>query len=373
MNLQVPKAAFEPAQRARRLYFGRLRLSRRGLRKPLMLGAPLLVGVIAFLAWYSGGRYVSTDNAYIHAPKLVVSADVSGIVTDVLVHEGQVVRKGDVLFRIDPRQFQIAVDNAKAQLAQTGFNLQSMKEDYQRLLSDAAAQAAQVELAQKTFARSADLANRGVASAQTFDQARAALDAGLKQQQSLRDHARVLLAKLGGDPNFTVAEHPTYLQAKAQLDEAQRQLDHSVVRAPFNGVVTQVDQLQPGVYLVAATAALTNTGAVALVAADDVWIDANFKETDLTWVKPGDSVEISVDTYPGRTWKGRVKTIAPASGAEFSILPAQNSSGNWVKVVQRIPVRISVDRRDGDPPLRTGMSSYVTIDTGHGRSLSQLW
>jgi len=179
----------------------------------------------------------------------------------------------------------------------------------------------------------------------------------------------VLLAKLGGDPNFTVAEHPTYLQAKAQLDEAQRQLDHSVVRAPF----TQVDQLQPGVYLVAATAALTNTGAVALVAADDVWIDANFKETDLTWVKPGDSVEISVDTYPGRTWKGRVKTIAPASGAEFSILPAQNSSGNWVKVVQRIPVRISVDRRDGDPPLRTGMSSYVTIDTGHGRSLSQLW
>ena len=146
-----------------------------------------------------------------------------------------------------------------------------------------------------------------------------------------------------------------------------------MIRAPFNGVVTQVDQLQPGVYLVAATAALTNTGAVALVATDDVWIDANFKETDLTWVKPGESVEISIDTYPGRTWKGKVKSIAPASGAEFSILPAQNSSGNWVKVVQRIPVRITVDRKDGDPPLRVGMSSYVTIDTGHSRSLSQLW
>jgi membrane fusion protein, multidrug efflux system len=372
MNFQVPKAAFEPAQRVRQR-FGKLRLSRQSVRKPLMVGVPLLVAVIAFFTWFTGGRYVSTDNAYIHAPKLMVSADVSGLVSDVLVHEGQKVRKGDVLFRIDPKQFQIAVDNAKAQLAQTALNLQSMKEDYQRMLSDAASQAAQVELAQKTYDRTADLIKKGVASAQAFDQARTALDAALKQQQSLREQAKVLLAKLGGDPNFTVAEHPTYLQAKARLDEAQRQLDHSVIRAPFNGVVTQVDQLQPGVYLVAATAALTNTGAVALVATDDVWIDANFKETDLTWVKPGEDVEISVDTYPGKTWSGRVKTIAPASGAEFSILPAQNSSGNWVKVVQRIPVRITVERRDGDPPLRTGMSTYVTIDTGHRRALSELW
>jgi membrane fusion protein (multidrug efflux system) len=214
---------------------------------------------------------------------------------------------------------------------------------------------------------------RGVTSAQIFDQARTALDAALKQQQSLREQAKVQLAKLGGDPNFTVTQHPTYLQAKAQLDESQRQLDHSTIRAPFDGVVTQVDQLQPGVYLVAATAALTNTGAVALVATDDLWIDANFKETDLTWVKPGENVEISVDTYPGKAWNGRVKTISPASGAEFSILPAQNASGNWVKVVQRIPVRITVDRKAGDPPLRIGMSTYVTIDTGHRRSLSELW
>src|SRR5262249_38939021 len=159
---------FEPAQRTRRR-FGKWHLSRQKLRKPLMLGIPLLVAAVAFVAWYTGGRYVSTDNAYVHAPKLVVSADVSGIVADVLVHEGQAVRKGDVLFRIDPRQFQIAVDNAKAQLAQTALNLQSMKEDYQRMLSDAAAQAAQVELAQRTFDRAADLAKRGVASAQTFD------------------------------------------------------------------------------------------------------------------------------------------------------------------------------------------------------------
>ncbi|HEY7548393.1 MAG TPA: HlyD family secretion protein, partial [Hyphomicrobiaceae bacterium] len=306
-------------------------------------------------------------------PKLMVSSDVSGLVSEVLVHEGQAVRKGDVLFRIDPRQFQIALDNAKAQLAQTALNLQAMKEDYRRMLSDAASQAAQVELAQKNYDRAVDLSKKGIASVQSFDQARSALDAALKQQQSLCEQAKVQLAKMGGKADFAVTEHPAYLQAKAQLDEAQRQLDHSVVRAPLNGIVTQVDQLQPGVYLVSATAALTNNGAVALVSTDDVWIDANFKETDLTWVKPGDIVEISVDTYPGRTWKGRVKSIAPASGAEFSILPAQNASGNWVKVVQRIPVRIAVERRDGDPPLRAGMSAYVTIDTGHQRSLSELW
>jgi membrane fusion protein (multidrug efflux system) len=374
MNFQPSRLAFERALLRERLgRLRKLRFSRQGLRKPLMVGVPLLVAVAAFLLWYTGGRYVATDNAYVHAPKLMVSSDVSGLVSEVLVHEGQAVRKGDVLFRIDPRQFQIAVDNAKAQLAQTALNLRAMKQDYERMLSDAASQAAQVELAQKTYERTADLAKKGIASAQTFDQARSGLDAALKQQQSLREQAKVQLAKMGGNPDFVVTGHPAYLQAKAQLDEAERQLDHSVVRAPLNGIATQVDQLQPGIYLVSATAALTNTGAVALVSTDDVWIDANFKETDLTWVKPGNKVEISIDTYPGRTWKGRVKTVAPASGAEFSILPAQNASGNWVKVVQRIPVRITVQRQDGDPPLRAGMSAYVTIDTRHHRSLSEMW
>jgi membrane fusion protein (multidrug efflux system) len=372
MNFQVGKAAFAPAVRVRNR-IRELHWTRQSLRKLLMVGVPLLVATVAFYFWFTGGRYVSTDNAYIHAPKLMVSSDVSGLVSEVLVHEGQTVKKDDVLFRIDARQFQIAVDNAKAQLAQTALNLQSMKQDYQRLLTDAASQAAQVDLAQKTYDRASDLIKRGVTSAQAFDQARTTLDAATKQQQSLREQAKVLLARLGGEANVVVTDHPMYLQAKAQLDEAQRQLDHSVVRAPFNGVVTQVDQLQPGMYLVAATAALTNTGAVALVATDDVWIDANFKETDLTWVKPGEEVEISVDSYPGKTWAGKVKAISPASGSEFSILPAQNSSGNWVKVVQRIPVRIAVDRKEDDPRLRAGMSTYVTIDTHHRRSLSDLW
>jgi membrane fusion protein (multidrug efflux system) len=309
MNFQPSRVAFEHAVkragRARRRFGAALlpHLTRERLRKPLMIGVPLLVALVSFLLWYTGGRYVSTDNAYVRAPKLMVSSDVSGLVSEVAVREGQTVRKGDVLFRVDPKQFQIAVDNVRAQLAQTSLSLEAMKQDYQRMLSDAASQAAQVELAQKTFERAEDLSKKGISSAQTYDQARSTLDAAVKQQQSLREQAKVQLAKMGGNPDFAVAQHPAYLQAKAQLDEAERQLDHSVVRAPLNGIVTQVDTLQPGIYLVSATAALTNTGAVALVSTENVWIDANFKETDLTWVKPATrsrSASTPTPARPGR-------------------------------------------------------------------------
>jgi membrane fusion protein (multidrug efflux system) len=146
-----------------------------------------------------------------------------------------------------------------------------------------------------------------------------------------------------------------------------------VVRAPFDGVATQVDALQPGTYLVAQTAALTNTGAVALVATNDIWVDANMKETDLTHVKTGDKVKVWVDSYPGHVWSGTVESIAPAAGSEFSILPAQNSSGNWVKVGQRIPVRVRIDPRSEKLQLRAGMSVTVEIDTGHRRTLSEMF
>jgi membrane fusion protein (multidrug efflux system) len=158
-----------------------------------------------------------------------------------------------------------------------------------------------------------------------------------------------------------------YLQASARVDELRRQLDHTVIHAPFAGVVTQVETVQPGMYLAAATAAF------GLVSEDRVWVEANPKETELTHVKPGDKVDVTVDTYPGRVWQGTVESIAPNSGSEFSVLPAQNTSGNWVKVVQRIPVRIRVDRKDGDPALRAGMSVIADIDTGHVRSWRDLF
>jgi membrane fusion protein (multidrug efflux system) len=248
-----------------------------------------------------------------------------------------------------------------------------MKQDYKRMQEDIQAQQAQVELDQANYDRYVVLVKSDSISKANYDQARFTLAADRKKLESLKQQGQVQLARLGGNPDIPVAEHPQYQQAKANVDEAQRQLDHTVVRAPFNGIVTQVDTLQPGTYLVSQTAALTNTGAVGLVSTDNVWIDAHVKETDLTYVKPADPVGIFVDTYPSRVWSGTVESISPASGAEFSILPAQNASGNWVKVVQRISVRIRVDRKPDDPILRAGMSVTVDIDTGHRRSLSELF
>jgi len=346
---------------------------RRTVRAVLMLGGILVVAIAAAIFWLRGGRYVSADDAYVRAAKLMVTTDVSGIVRSVDVREGQTVKAGDVLFSIDPTQFHIALDNTKAQLAQVALNVEALKQDYKRMLRDIETQQSQVELDQANFDRQAALMRTDSVSKANYDLARFTLAADKNRLESLKQQAQVQLARLGGNPDLPVAEHPQYRQVKAQVDEAQRQLDHATVRAPFDGIVTQVEALQPGTYLVSATAALTNTGAVGLVSTERIWVDANVKETDLTHVKVGDHVDVTIDTYPGRVWSGTVESISPGSGAEFSILPAQNASGNWVKVVQRIPVRIRVERKPGDPILRAGMSVIVEIDTGNRRSVRDLF
>ena len=347
---------------------------RRGrLRAVLMLGGIAVVALGAGYVWLTGGRYVSTDDAYVRAGKLMVSTDVSGIVTDVDVKEGQRVAEGELLFRVDPRQYEIAMRDAQANLDQVRLTLESMKVDYQRMASDIAAAAATVQNDQAIFDRYAVLVKDAAAvSRATYDQARFTLDTDRAKLESIKQQAAVLLAKLSGNADLVVEQHPLYQQAQAALDEAKRQLDHATVRAPFSGTVTEVDSLQPGLYLVAATAALTNRGAVGLISDDDMWVEANVKETDLTYLKPGDTVDVTIDAYPGHDWTGTVDSIAPASGAEFSVLPAQNASGNWVKVVQRVPVRILVKHQPDDPVLRAGMSAYVAIDTGHSRSVHDL-
>ena len=343
------------------------RSRRRMLRSALMLGGVAVVAAGSLAAWLHGGRFVSIDNAYMRADKLAVSTDVSGLVAEVPVREGQEVRRGDILFRLDDRQFRIALDGAKANLAQTRLQLDAMKRDYERMLRDVAAKQAQVGMDQARYERVNGLVSRGDVSRQAHDDARFQLQADQQGYESARVAAQVQLAKLGGDANADATSLPAYLHAQAQVDEAQRQLDHATVRAPMDGIVTGVSATQPGMYLAA------SAGAFGLVSSDRIWVEANPKETELTWVKPGDTVDVTVDTYPGRAWTGVVESIAPASGSEFSILPAQNSSGNWVKVVQRIPVRIRVERRPGDPPLRSGMSVEASIDTGHTRSLGDLF
>jgi membrane fusion protein (multidrug efflux system) len=332
----------------------------------------MILGIVAVAIgsgtfWMMGGRYVTIDDSYVRAAKETLSTDVSGIVAQVPVKEGQLVKKGQVLLRLDPRQFQIALEGATSAMNGMVLNLNAMKLDYNRMLRDADAKEQQVAADQANFDRMANLVKMGGVTRADYDNARFLLAADKQALAALHVQAAMQLAKLDGDPNVDVHTMPDYLQLQARVQEAQRQLDHSVIYAPFSGIVTQVDTVQPGMYLAASTAAF------GIVSSEDVWIEANPKETELTWVKPGDKVAVTVDTYPGRTWDGTVESIAPNSGSEFSILPAQNTSGNWVKVVQRIPVRIIVEHKDGDPELRAGMSVEAEIDTGHRRTLSELF
>jgi len=364
MDAVVNREALKIANKARR---------RQIVGRVLMLAGVVIVAIGGLTFWLTGGRYVGTDDAYVEANKLMVSTDVSGLVLDVDVKEGQFVHKGDVLFRLDPKPFEIAVANAKSQLAQSVLNIRSMEQDYKRMLRDIDAQKAQVELARTSYVRQQALIKIGGTAQANVDQAEATLGTAAAQGQSLEQQAEVQLAKLGGAVSLPLEKHPEYTTAQATLAEAERQLEHTVVKAPFDGVVTQVSALQPGAMIVSSLAAFVPTSAVGLVAGNDKWVTANMKETDLTYVHPGQAVEIVIDTFPDHVFHGTVNAIAPATGATFSVLPSQNSSANWVKVVQRLPLRIAFDSDEDTSLVRAGMSVTVNIDTGHKRKLSDLF
>ncbi len=350
---EMPATPGKAARSPRRLW----------VRRALFLLLPL--ALIAGAYWYvTGGQVMSTDDTYVEADKVGISTDISGIVRKIDVAENQRVEAGQVLYRLDPRQFQIALDSARANLAQVALTIDSMKQDYRRMLSDVAAQQALVQLDQANNDRFAALVRTQAISRANYDQTRFTLETDKSKLESLRQQAQVQLARLAGNPDIPDTQHPQYLQAKSQLDEAQRQLDHTIVVAPFAGIVTNVYSIAAGKYLPASATAFY------LVAADHVWVDSNPKETKLTYVRPGQPVTVTVDTYPDTRWRGTVESISPAAAQEFSLLPAQNTSGNWVKVVQRIPIRVRVDTSDKNlPPLRAGMSAVVDVDTGHTRGL----
>ena len=343
----------------------RLRGLRRREKIRWTLFALLPIALIACGYWYvAGGQVMSTDDAYVNAEKVGVSTDVSGIVQDVAVKDNQYVTAGQVLYRLDPRQFQIALENAKANLAQTALTLDAMKQDYKRMLSEAAAQQAQVDLDKTNFDRATMLLRTGTATQATYDQANYTLQNDTSKLKALQQQAKVQLARLNGNVDTPTTELPQYLQAQAQVAEAQRQLDHTVITAPFAGIVTDVPAIAPGKYLAASTTAFF------LVDTDHVWVDATPKETELTYVRAGQPATVTVDSYPDAEWHGVVESVSPAAAQEFSLLPAQNTSGNWVKVVQRVPMRVRLNNDDKTlPPLRAGMSVEVSVDTGHARGL----
>ncbi len=286
------------------------------------------------------------------------------LVKEIDVKDNEHVTAGQVLFRLDPAPFQYKLDQAQAQLGVVRDNLNSLKANYDQVQAQIKQAQEQIAFDELQFRRQQTLARQQFAPQTALDQARLNLQTAQQQLAQLQHQAASTAAQLDGNPDVPIDKHPQYIQALAQRDEAARELRDSVVRAPFAGMVTNVPQLEPGMYLTAGTTAFY------LVDTDHVWVEAQPKETELTFVRPGERATVTVDTYPGRSWHGDVASIGPASQSQFSLLPAENTSGNWVKVVQRIPLRVKIDTSDkGKPPLRSGMSAEVSVYTGHERGL----
>jgi membrane fusion protein (multidrug efflux system) len=340
----------------------------RHYRRFLLLVMLPIVAVIGGLAFYlSGGRYVGTDDAYVGAQKVLITPDISGKIDKVVVKEGQHVNAGDVLFEIDPVPFRLAVDQAKATLEQahtTYDNLVANIKIYGQML-DLAQQG--VDLKQRDVDRKTTLVKSNFGSQLDLDNAANALVTAGAQAQFIKQQVSSAKTQLLGKPDLPLEQFPPYVQAKAALEQAERNLDHTVMRAPMPGIATQVDQIQLGRFVMAGGPVFS------VIDIDNPWVDANPKESDFTYVAVGQPVTLDVDAFPNHVFKGTVGSLSPGTGAQFAILPPQNATGNFVKVVQRVPVRIYFDTNDKFVQrLKAGMSVYATIDTGHKRSLAGL-
>jgi membrane fusion protein, multidrug efflux system len=337
----------------------RARINRAGmwLRLLLMVSVPLaLVGVAAYF-YFTAGTSASTDDAYVQADKLAVSASISGRVVAVEVKDNQWVKKGQVLFRLDDAPSRIALEHAKAQLASARLQVDGLRATYHQRVADLKAADDTLAYMQHEADRQKSLLATHVTSQQKYDEARHNLETARQQAAAVQQQLNNVLASLGGHPDLPTDQNPLVLQAQAQVDKAALDLSYTVVEARADGYVTKVNNLPVGQYLNAGSPAFD------LIETDHAWIEANFKETDLTRMRPGQPATCDIDTYPDKTFNARVESISAGTGSEFSVLPPQNATGNWVKIVQRVPVRIALDNPDRDYPLRAGMSATCTIDT----------
>ncbi|HXM85149.1 MAG TPA: HlyD family secretion protein [Stellaceae bacterium] len=349
--------ANEPGEENRR--FGRMGTRRQRLL--LLIAGPLVVLAVAAYLYLSGGRYASTDDAYVKADKISVSADVGARVVEVDVGDNQPVKAGDVLFRLDDRPFRIALEHAQANLAAVRLQVEGLKASYRQKQADIKAAVDTLAYRQGEFDRQQQMLAGHVTSQARFDEAKNNLDVARQQVAGNQQQLANVLASLANDPDIETDKHPLVQQAQAQVDQAALDLSYTVVAAPADGIVTKVANLPVGEYLNASVPAFS------LISTSNIWIEANFKETDLTHMLPGDKATVDVDTYPDKTFTAHVESIGAGTGSEFSVLPPQNATGNWVKVVQRIPVRLVIDNPDPARPLRAGMSANVEVDTGYSR------
>ena len=333
---------------------------RQRLRLPLMLAGPAVV-IVAALWWYvTSGRYVETDDAYIQAARTTISGDVAGRVMNVEVQDNQRVTKGQVLYRLDPSYYQAAVNDATAQLGIARLQVEALKATYQQKIADNKSAQETMDYAQRDYDRQKKLLGSGVSSQAQFDQASNGLEVARQKVVSTQQDIANVLAQLGGNPDIAVNDHPMVQRAQAVLDQKQIDLNDTVIRAPENGTVTKVEQVQVGDYLTVATPVFS-------LMSDRVWVEANFKETELTYMRPGQDATVEIDTYPDAEFHAKVTSLSPGTGLTFSLLPPENATGNWVKVVQRLPVRLTLENVDPTTPLHAGLSATVNVDTKYKR------
>ena len=336
------------------------------LRHLLLLGVPALAIVGAIMLWLSGGRFVSTENAYVKAHVVPIAPEVAGRIVEVAVGDHKPVAKDDLLFRIDPEPYRLALARADADLDQARAQVENLRASLAEASAELVEAQSRVGYYEVQFQRQRTLAGRNAGAATKFDEAESnAINA--------RDHVAVVQAKiakaltsLAGDPKLPLERHAMVREKQAARDRAALELEHTTVRAPVAGVAVNV-KLQLGEQVKVASPVF------ALVASTRPWVEANFKETDLAYVRPGQKASVMIDIYPDVVWDAEVESISPATGSEFSILPPQNASGNWVKVVQRLPVRLRLIERANDLPLRTGVTATVSIDTGRQSKLSNFF
>jgi membrane fusion protein (multidrug efflux system) len=322
-------------------------------RLAIMLSVPLILLIGGAVFWLTSGKSVSTDNAYVQQDKISVSAEVGGLITEVAVRENQRVNPGDLLFRIDPRPYRIALEQANADMADAEAKVSTLTTTAESMASDIATALAALRYAESNLARERALMQRGFNTRARMDAAEAQLVEArgrVADARAAQVRAQAQLATGRSNPGV----NPGILSAQAARDNALLQLARTEVRAPAAGIVSQVDRLHVGQMMVA------GLPAVSIVSADRPWVEANFKETDLDRMRVGQRAELHFDAYPGLSVRGHVQSIGAGTGSEFSVLPAQNATGNWVKVTQRVPVRIAIDERPSRAMI-AGLSAHVRI------------
>ena len=331
---------------------------RERLRLPLMLVLPIILAVFGAAEYLAQEPYVWTDDAFVRAPKESLNARVAGQVVEIAVKDNQRVRKGQLLFRIDPEPYHIAVDEAEARLGSARIQIDALKAIYLQQLAALQSAKDSADFDQREYARKKALVASDFTPRELYERAETDLKVAHEHITSVEQQIANTAAALNGDPNIEIDHHPTVRAAKAQLERARLDLSYATVVAPDDGIVTRVDDLQVGDFV--------NPGAAvfSLLSSQRIWIEANFRETGLAHMRPGQEATIDVDAYPDRRFKAHVVSMSPGTGSDFAVLPPENATGNWVKVVQRLPVRLELDEFDPNRPLFSGISVTVGLDTG---------